>query len=63
MPGVVTHYLDTPPHVTCIMATHPYLTPPILTSVWQTTQTFNIIDVRPIDADVAAGFGLWGNGK
>eukprot|EP00957_Ditylum_brightwellii_P199501 15207724-Ditylum_brightwellii.AAC.1 len=32
MPAVVTHYLDMPPHVTCIMATCPYQTPPILTS-------------------------------
>eukprot|EP00957_Ditylum_brightwellii_P186655 14211604-Ditylum_brightwellii.AAC.1 len=32
MSAVVIHYLDTPPHVTCIMATCPYLTPPILTS-------------------------------
>eukprot|EP00957_Ditylum_brightwellii_P049484 3753461-Ditylum_brightwellii.AAC.1 len=58
VPAVVTHYVNTPPCVTCIVASHPYLKPPILTSVWQTTQTFNSADVRPLGADVEAGFGL-----
>jgi hypothetical protein len=55
---VVTHYLDTPPSVTCIVASHPYQTPPILTSVWQTTKTFNMVDVRAIEVDKGAGIGL-----
>eukprot|EP00957_Ditylum_brightwellii_P164225 12502949-Ditylum_brightwellii.AAC.1 len=44
--------------VTCIVATRPYLTPPILTRAWQTAQTFNIVDTRPINADAGADFGL-----
>eukprot|EP00957_Ditylum_brightwellii_P020661 1558159-Ditylum_brightwellii.AAC.1 len=57
-PAVVTHYLDTPPCVTYIVSSCPYQTPPILISVWQTTKTFNIADVRAIEADKGAGFGL-----
>eukprot|EP00957_Ditylum_brightwellii_P017001 1281497-Ditylum_brightwellii.AAC.1 len=41
-PAVVTHYLDTPHSVTCIVATRPYQAPPILTSVWQATKTINM---------------------
>eukprot|EP00957_Ditylum_brightwellii_P125078 9533995-Ditylum_brightwellii.AAC.1 len=36
-PAVVTHYVDTPPRVTCIVASSPYLQHPVFTSVWQTT--------------------------
>eukprot|EP00957_Ditylum_brightwellii_P016465 1237555-Ditylum_brightwellii.AAC.1 len=53
-PTVVTHYSDTPPSVTCIMASPPYHTPPILTSVWQMTKTFNMVDDRAIEVDKGA---------
>eukprot|EP00957_Ditylum_brightwellii_P152285 11594216-Ditylum_brightwellii.AAC.1 len=53
-PAVVMHYLDTPPNVTCIVASCPYQTPSILTSVWQTTKTFNMVDVRAIEVDKGA---------
>eukprot|EP00957_Ditylum_brightwellii_P088735 6757574-Ditylum_brightwellii.AAC.1 len=58
MPAVVSHYVDMPPHVTCIVASHLCMKHPILTNVWQTTQTFNSADVRPLSGDVRAGFGL-----
>eukprot|EP00957_Ditylum_brightwellii_P057844 4386542-Ditylum_brightwellii.AAC.1 len=32
-PAVVTHYVDMPPRITCIMASCPYMQHPILTSV------------------------------
>eukprot|EP00957_Ditylum_brightwellii_P186748 14220209-Ditylum_brightwellii.AAC.1 len=57
-PAVVIYYVDTPPCVTCIVASWPYMQHPILTSVWQTTQTFNSADVRPLGGDAGAGFGL-----
>eukprot|EP00957_Ditylum_brightwellii_P052910 4011752-Ditylum_brightwellii.AAC.1 len=43
-PAVVTHYVDMTPGVTCIVTSHPYMQHPILTSVWQTTQTFDSAD-------------------
>eukprot|EP00957_Ditylum_brightwellii_P081353 6188487-Ditylum_brightwellii.AAC.1 len=53
-PAVVTHYVDTSPHVTFIVASCPYMHHPILTSVWQTTQTFDSADVRLLGGDAAA---------
>eukprot|EP00957_Ditylum_brightwellii_P209680 15362772-Ditylum_brightwellii.AAC.1 len=50
-PAVVTHCSDTPPSVTCIVASRPYLTLPTFTNSWQITKTFNIVNVRAIDAD------------
>eukprot|EP00957_Ditylum_brightwellii_P033318 2524787-Ditylum_brightwellii.AAC.1 len=47
MSAMVTHYVDTPPRVTCIVTSCPYMQYPILTSVWQTTQTFDSADMRP----------------
>eukprot|EP00957_Ditylum_brightwellii_P183191 13953635-Ditylum_brightwellii.AAC.1 len=57
-PAVLTHYSNTPPSMTCIVASHPYQTPPILTSVWQMMKTFNMVDVRAIEAYKGAGIGL-----
>eukprot|EP00957_Ditylum_brightwellii_P151343 11524469-Ditylum_brightwellii.AAC.1 len=53
-PAVVTYYLDTPPSVTCVMASCPYQKHPTVTSSWQTTKTFNVVDVKAIEADKCA---------
>eukprot|EP00957_Ditylum_brightwellii_P201324 15325096-Ditylum_brightwellii.AAC.1 len=57
-PAVVTHYLDTPPSVTCIVASHPYQKPPTFTSSWQMTKMFNVVGVKAIKADQSTGIGL-----
>eukprot|EP00957_Ditylum_brightwellii_P187441 14275562-Ditylum_brightwellii.AAC.1 len=57
-PAVVMYCLDTPPSVTCIVAIYPYQTPHTFTSSWQTTKTFNMVDVRAIKADKGASIGL-----
>eukprot|EP00957_Ditylum_brightwellii_P169411 12894214-Ditylum_brightwellii.AAC.1 len=53
-PAVAMHCLDTPPSMTYIVASCPYLTPPTFTSSWQTTKTFNMVAVRAIKADEGA---------
>eukprot|EP00957_Ditylum_brightwellii_P002936 224149-Ditylum_brightwellii.AAC.1 len=57
-PAVAAHYLDTPPSVTCIVASCPYQKPPTFTSSWQMTKTFNVVDVKAIEADKGVGVGL-----
>eukprot|EP00957_Ditylum_brightwellii_P063532 4821807-Ditylum_brightwellii.AAC.1 len=57
-PSVVTHYSDTPPSVTCLVASPPYLKPPTFTSSWQTTKKFDMINVRPIETDLGACMDL-----
>eukprot|EP00957_Ditylum_brightwellii_P153824 11708623-Ditylum_brightwellii.AAC.1 len=57
-PAMVTQYVDTPPCLTCIVESYPYMQHPILTSVWQMTQTSDSADVRPLGGDAAAGFDL-----
>eukprot|EP00957_Ditylum_brightwellii_P007238 549884-Ditylum_brightwellii.AAC.3 len=50
-PAVVMHYLDTPPSVTCVVASFPNQKHLTFTSSWQTTKTFNMVDVKTIKAD------------
>ena len=57
-PAVVRHYYDNPPHVECIIASHPFVQFPDHSRSWQTTQKFDIAEVRPLEADAAAGFGV-----
>ena len=57
-PAVVTYYDAMHFHVTCIVASPPYLQYPVFTSVWQTMQTFDSANVRPLGGDAAAGFGI-----
>ena len=57
-PAVVMHYTDTPPSVTCIVASHPYQKPPTVASSWQTTKMFNVVDIRQNKVDKDAGIGL-----
>eukprot|EP00957_Ditylum_brightwellii_P142770 10878779-Ditylum_brightwellii.AAC.1 len=45
-PAVVTYYSDTPPSVTCVVASHPYQKHPTITSSWQMTKVFNAVDVK-----------------
>eukprot|EP00957_Ditylum_brightwellii_P065664 4980024-Ditylum_brightwellii.AAC.1 len=52
--AVVTHYLDTPPSVACVVASHPYHKHPTCTSSWQTMKMFNAVDVKAIKADKGA---------
>eukprot|EP00957_Ditylum_brightwellii_P117520 8963205-Ditylum_brightwellii.AAC.1 len=52
IPAVAMHYLDTPPSITCIVISHPYQKPPTFTSSLQTTKKFDVIDARPIEADL-----------
>eukprot|EP00957_Ditylum_brightwellii_P027017 2043243-Ditylum_brightwellii.AAC.1 len=57
-PAVVAYYDTVHFCVTCIVASYPYLQFPDFTSVWQTTQTFDSVNVRPLGGDAAAGFGV-----
>ena len=57
-PAVVTHYYDNPPRVDCLVASHPFVQFPVHFSSWQTTRKIDIANVRPLEADVAAGFGV-----
>eukprot|EP00957_Ditylum_brightwellii_P132823 10128122-Ditylum_brightwellii.AAC.1 len=57
-PAVITHYSDTTPSVTCIVASCPYQTSLTFASVWKMTKTFNIVDVMAIKTDKGAGIGL-----
>eukprot|EP00957_Ditylum_brightwellii_P096197 7328383-Ditylum_brightwellii.AAC.1 len=54
IPAVVTYYDATHFHVTCIVASSPYLQFPVFTSVWQTMQTFDGANVRVLGGDAAA---------
>eukprot|EP00957_Ditylum_brightwellii_P183425 13972169-Ditylum_brightwellii.AAC.1 len=54
IPAVVTHYLDTPPSVTCIVASHPYQKPPTFTSSWQMMKMLNVVYVKAIEVDKGA---------
>eukprot|EP00957_Ditylum_brightwellii_P132304 10088123-Ditylum_brightwellii.AAC.1 len=56
--AVVTHYSDTSPSVTCAVASCPYQKHPIVTSPWQITKAFNVVDVTAIEVDKCAGIGL-----
>eukprot|EP00957_Ditylum_brightwellii_P146806 11176223-Ditylum_brightwellii.AAC.1 len=53
-PAVVMHCSDTPPSVTCIVASCPYQKPPTFTSSWKTMKTFNMVDAMAIEADEGA---------
>eukprot|EP00957_Ditylum_brightwellii_P069238 5256729-Ditylum_brightwellii.AAC.1 len=57
-PAVYTYYSDTPPSITCVVANRPYQKHPTVTSSWQTTKTFNIVDAKAIGVDKCAGIGL-----
>eukprot|EP00957_Ditylum_brightwellii_P091687 6981612-Ditylum_brightwellii.AAC.1 len=52
--AVVTYYSDTPSSVTCVVTSHPYPKHPTVTSSWQMTKTFNVVDVTAIEADKCA---------
>eukprot|EP00957_Ditylum_brightwellii_P205144 15342513-Ditylum_brightwellii.AAC.1 len=52
--AVVTYYSDTSPSVICVVASHPYQKHPTVTSSWQMTKTFNMVDVKAIEADKCA---------
>eukprot|EP00957_Ditylum_brightwellii_P198495 15128036-Ditylum_brightwellii.AAC.1 len=47
-PAVVTHYSDTPPSVTYVVASRPYQKHPTFTSFGQTPKTFNMVDAKAI---------------
>eukprot|EP00957_Ditylum_brightwellii_P063451 4816585-Ditylum_brightwellii.AAC.1 len=53
-PAVVAYYADTPPSVTCVVASCPYQKHPSVTSSWQKTKTFNVVDLKAIEADKCA---------
>eukprot|EP00957_Ditylum_brightwellii_P096941 7382315-Ditylum_brightwellii.AAC.1 len=57
-PAVVTYYSDILPSVTCVVASHPYQKYTTVTSSWQTTKMFNVVDIKAIEADKCAGIGL-----
>eukprot|EP00957_Ditylum_brightwellii_P150119 11432101-Ditylum_brightwellii.AAC.1 len=57
-PAVVTYYSDTPPSVTCVAASHLYQKHPTVTSSWQTTKTFNVVNVKVIEVDKCASIDL-----
>eukprot|EP00957_Ditylum_brightwellii_P011555 873561-Ditylum_brightwellii.AAC.1 len=57
-PAVVTHYYDNPPHVVCLVASHPFVQFPVLFSSWQTTRKIDIANMRPLEVDAAAGIGV-----
>eukprot|EP00957_Ditylum_brightwellii_P032779 2485118-Ditylum_brightwellii.AAC.1 len=52
--AVVMCYSDTPPSVTCAVASHPNQKYPTVTSSWQMTKMFNMVDVKAIEADKCA---------
>eukprot|EP00957_Ditylum_brightwellii_P048061 3649379-Ditylum_brightwellii.AAC.1 len=53
-PAVVTYYSDTPPSVTCVVASCPCQKHPTGTSSWQTTKTLNMVDIKAIEVDKCA---------
>eukprot|EP00957_Ditylum_brightwellii_P170486 12976963-Ditylum_brightwellii.AAC.1 len=53
-PDVVTYQSDTQHSVTCVVASLPYQKHPIVTSSWQMTKAFSVVDVKTIEVDKCA---------
>eukprot|EP00957_Ditylum_brightwellii_P089800 6839350-Ditylum_brightwellii.AAC.1 len=53
-PAVAMYYSDAPPSVTCVVASCPHQKHPTVTSSWQMTKAFNVVNVKAIEADKCA---------